>query len=112
MSSKLYLDNIEIERVTYHKHLGIIFADDLKGSHHINKVVELCSRKLEILRKLRFKLDRKSMETVYFSFIRPTIEYGDVLYSGASLNDLGKLDKIQRESLLLVTGGTWNCHNN
>ena len=31
------------------------------------------------MRKLKFKLDRKSLETIYLTFIRPILEYGDVL---------------------------------
>ena len=45
---------------------------------------------------------------VHFSVIRLNIEYGDVTYSGSALKDLTKLDKIQRESMLVVPGGTWN----
>ena len=32
------------------------------------------------MRKLKFKLDRKSLETVYIAFIRPLLEYGDIIW--------------------------------
>ena len=30
--------------------------------------------------KLKFKLDHKSLETIYIAFIRPLLEYGDVIW--------------------------------
>ena len=32
------------------------------------------------MRKLKFKLDRKSLEIVYIAFIRPLLEYGDIIW--------------------------------
>ena len=31
------------------------------------------------MRQLNYKLDRKSLETIYTAFIRPILEYGDVI---------------------------------
>ena len=36
--------------------------------------------KLNILRMLKFRLDRSSFEKLYLSFIRPQLEYGDVVW--------------------------------
>ena len=36
------------------------------------------------MRKLKFKLDRKSLQTIYFSFIRPLIEYADVVWNNCT----------------------------
>ena len=33
------------------------------------------------MRKLKFELDRKSLQTIYFSFIRPLLEYADVMWN-------------------------------
>ena len=39
-------------------------------------------------------------------FIRPTIEYTDVVWSGAHKTDLIKLDMIQNHAMRIVTGCT------
>ena len=36
------------------------------------------------MRKLKFKLDRKSLETIYLTFIRPLLEYGDVIFDNCT----------------------------
>ena len=36
------------------------------------------------MRKFKFLLDRKSLETIYISFIRPILEYGDVVWDNCT----------------------------
>ena len=36
------------------------------------------------MRKLKFKLDRKSLETSYIAFIRPLLEYGDNIWDNCT----------------------------
>ena len=35
--------------------------------------------RINIMPKLKFKLDRKSLGTIYVAFIRPLLEYADVI---------------------------------
>ena len=35
--------------------------------------------RINVKRKLKFQLDRQSLETVYLTFIRPLLEYADVV---------------------------------
>jgi FixJ family two-component response regulator len=36
--------------------------------------------RVNILRKFKFILDRKTLETIYITFIRPLLEYADVVW--------------------------------
>lgn len=58
------------------------------------------------MRKLKFSLDRKSLEIIYTSFIRPILEYADVVWGNAFQYELDLLDKIQNECARIVTGAT------
>ena len=58
------------------------------------------------MRRLKLVLDRKSLEIVYISFIRPTLEYGDTLWDNCTLYEKRELDKIQNEAARIVTGTT------
>ena len=58
------------------------------------------------MRKLKFKLDRKSLETIYLTFIRPLLEYGDVIWDNCTQYEKDELDKIQNEAARIVTGTT------
>jgi hypothetical protein len=50
--------------VNTHKHLGVIFSCDCKWTKHINTIIERASKQLNILRKLKFKLNRQYLEII------------------------------------------------
>ena len=58
------------------------------------------------MRKLKFKLDRKSLETIYTTFIRPLLEYGDNIWDNCTQAEKYELDKIQNEAARIATGAT------
>ena len=68
---------------------------------HIDYIVKKAYTRLNMLRKVRFKLNRFTLEKMYFSFIRPILEYGDVVWDTHSL-----FDKQNRNAARIVTGGT------
>ena len=58
------------------------------------------------MRKLKFKLDRKSLETIYTTSIRPLLEYGDNIWDNCTQAEKYELDKIQNEAARIATGAT------
>jgi hypothetical protein len=66
----LYFNNGPIKNVTTHKHLGLTFSNDGSWTTHINEIITKASSRLNRIRKLKFKVDRKSLEHMYFSYVR------------------------------------------
>ena len=58
------------------------------------------------MRRLKFQLDRKSLQTIYISFIRPLLEYADVVWDIYTQQEANELEKIQNEAARIVTGAT------
>jgi hypothetical protein len=58
------------------------------------------------------KLDRKTLETAYFSFIRPILEYGDIIWDITKENDhtLDPIEKTNANAARLVCGATARCN--
>ena len=102
----LYMQNHLISEVDVHKHLGLYFTNDCTWHNHINYIKEKAWHRLNIMRKLKFKLDRKSLETIYLTFIRPLLEYGDVIFDNCTQYEKQELDKIQNEAARIATGTT------
>ena len=51
-----------------------------------------------MLQSLKFTLDRKSLEAIYVSFIRPSLEYANTLWAGAYYEkDLTKLNSLENQ---------------
>ena len=58
------------------------------------------------MRKLKFILDRQSLETIYTSFIRPVLEYADVVWDNFTRYEVNALEKIQIEAARIATEAT------
>jgi hypothetical protein len=107
----LALDDQIIEKVTSHKHLGVTLSNDLGWKSHVYNIAKKAYNCIGILRPLKMKLDRRSLETLYKSFIRPVLEYADILWHIPADNRhvLDILEKVQLEAARLVTGATRRC---
>ena len=100
------MDNQIIDEVDSHKHLGIYLSNDCSWHKHIDYVKEKAWTRINVMREFKFELDRKSLETIYLTFIRPILEYGDVVWDNCTLYEKQELDKIQIEAARIVTGTT------
>ena len=58
------------------------------------------------MRKLKFELDKKSLEIIYRTFIRLILEYVDVILDNCTNCQNQELDKIQTEATRIATGTT------
>ena len=61
---------------------------------------------MNLLRMLKFNIDRKSLETVYFAYIRSLLEYADILCDNCSQQECNEIEKIQLDAGRIVTGST------
>ena len=95
-----------IEDVPAHTYLGLKFAHNLRWNHHINDISIKARRKLNLMIPLKFKLDRKSLEIMYKSFVQPTMEYAISVWGGTFDSDLVKLERIHVDGMRLITGAT------
>ena len=102
----LYMQNVQIQEVSSHKHLGLYFSNDCSWHQHIDYIKQKAWFRIHIMHKLKFKLDRKSLETIYLTFIRPLLEYGDVIWDNCTQYEKNELDKIQNEAARITTGTT------
>jgi hypothetical protein len=57
-----------------------------------------------MLHKFKIKLKRENIETIYFVYIRPLLEYAYELWDGCTILDLNKIEQIQQEAARIVTG--------
>ena len=94
------MGNIVISEVTSHKHLGIIFNNDMSWNNYINTIVDKAYKRLGILRKHKFNLDRCSLDKMYKLFIRPLLEYGNIIWDNCSQESKKAVENIQLVLLL------------
>ena len=107
---KLYLHDTPVTEVSKHKHIGLWIENNLSWHEHISDISTKAEKRLNLLKQMKFKLSRKTLEKLYFCFVRPILEYGDVVWHGASHSDLNKLDIIQVQALRLVSGAPFRSN--
>ena len=99
------LNNIPVERASYQKHLGIILDEKLNFKQHIDNAILKINKGISVIKKLRYSLPRKSLVTIYKAFLRPLINYGDIIYDQPQNESFcDKLESVQYKAALAITG--------
>ena len=80
------MNDQDLHVVNSHTQLCIIISDNGKWNDHIDYIVEKTYNRLGIMRKSRTFLDRYTLEKKYISFIRPSMEYADVIWDNQKKN--------------------------
>ena len=57
-------------------------------------------QKLNMLVYFKFKLSRRSLDTIYESLILPTMEYANIVWGGTSNTDLAKLENVHQDAMV------------
>ena len=94
-----------VKKSSYQKHLGMFLDSKLDFDEHIKGVFEKTSKSIGLIRKLRNFLPRPSLLQIYKSFVRPHLDYGDIIYDKAFIGYFQKkLESIQYNAALAITG--------
>ena len=101
----LFFNNSEIKLSSNQKHLGLTLDSKLSFNEHITDKIHQANKCVGFLQKLQTILPRNSLLTIYISFIRPLLDYADVICdqpSNASFSK--KIELVQYNMALAITG--------
>ena len=97
-------NNNDIAKCSDQKHLGIVLDSMLNFESHVNQKIKKCNKLIGVIRRLSVHLPRTALLTIYKSFIRPNLDYGDILYDKPkNENFQNKLEKVQYRACLAIT---------
>ena len=68
--------------VESHNHLGLTLNQPGDWKDHINKMIIKVQGRLGLFRAMKYSLGRSSLDKMYKAFIRPLLEYCDVVWDG------------------------------
>ena len=101
----LIFNKSKVLQSTSQKHLGLILDNRLSFEEYLTAMGAKVSRTMTLLRKLQHVLPRQALITIYKSFIRPYLDYGDILYDKAFNESFHqKIESIQYNAFLAITG--------
>ena len=100
------MNNQPIDEVYTYKYMGVFVSSDCQWHDHLNYIKSKAWSRINVMHKIKFKLDGKSLQTMYFSFIRPLLEFAEVIWDNCTQYEVNELKKIQNEAARIVTGAT------
>ena len=99
------LNNSPVQLFESHKHLGIVLDKHLNFREHLAKKIKICNKLIGTIKHLSFHLPRKSLLTIYKSFVRPHLDYGDIIYDNPENETLiNNLENVQYQACLAISG--------
>jgi hypothetical protein len=84
--------------------LGITFSEEAKWNKHVENLIKSVSKHICVLRKLKYKLNRKNLEKLYLIYIRPIFEYACEVWDNCGVSNSCKLERLQLETARIITG--------
>ena len=96
----LYFNNARIQRQSVQKHFGLFLDEKLSFLEHIDLKIKKATVGINLMHKLNLLLPRLSLLTIYKCFIRPHLDYGDVIYDQPNLCSLAsKIESAQYNAI-------------
>ena len=105
----LLMNNTMLTETDTHRHLGLTLSNTCTWSEHIQTITTKAWERLNLLRTLKFRVSRKSLEKMYIPFVRPLLEYCDSVWDNATTESKKQLDAIHIEAARTITGATKLC---
>ena len=114
----LFFSQNLVTREASQKHLGIVLQPSLSFKKHLYGKLVKAMKIVYSMKSLSRYLPTTTLDTIYKSFIRPHLDYCDVIYHVPARNNMGQVltstmeevERLQYKSALVVTG-TWKGTN-
>ena len=101
---KIFFNNIPVSKADSQKHLGLHLDSKLSFDIHIKTILTKVNRIIGLLWKFQQVFPRTSLITIYKAFIRPQLDYVDVIFDQAFDNSFHqRLESIQYNAALAIT---------
>ena len=99
-------NTVPVARTSCLRHLGLYLDEKLNFSQHINMKISKANKGIGIIKRLLHIFRRKSLLTIYKSFIRPHLDYCDVIYDQPNNESFStKIETTQHNASLAIAGG-------
>ena len=102
----LKINDVEIERVSSFKCLGILFDENMSWKCHTDMISNKLSKYTGILNKLKHYLPPYILRMLYFSMVNAHLNYGILVWGFVPT----RLIKIQKRTIRTITCSKYNAH--
>ena len=93
-----------ITKCSDQKHLGVVLDSKLDFNTHIDQKIKKCNNLIGLMKRLSVHFPRSALLTIYKSFLRPHLDYGDILYDKPNNENFqNKIEQVQYKACLAIT---------
>jgi hypothetical protein len=93
-----------VKEVESHNDLGVIVNQNLSWSKHVCFIIKCANRSSYLKFNFFRRLDFETFKKLYNVYIRPLLEYVNVIWSPHLQRNIDTLEKIQRRATKRVAG--------
>ena len=104
----LLLHNLPLSKVNTFKYLGVLLAEDLAWTPHIQAICSKVHQVLGLLyRRFYNYSSTDTLEKLYVSLVRPHLEYACPVWAPHTAKDIHTLGSVQKFAIKMATHN-WN----
>ena len=100
----LNFNGIPVARKSFTKHLGLFLDESLSFHKHIKEKVSKAMNGISILKFLSKFVSKQILNLSYKLYVRPHLDYGDVIYHNQRAESMELLEYVQYKAALIVSG--------
>ena len=97
-------NGVPVAREPFTKHLGVFLDSRLNFSKHIKEQVMKAMKGVSLLKFLSTYVNRNVLDLSYKMYVRPHLNYGDVIFHNQRMDLMDLLERVQYKAALIVSG--------
>ena len=101
---ELIFNGIPVSRKDNTKHLGVYLDSRLNFSKHIKEKILKAMKGISLLKFLSKYVDRNVLAMSYKMYIRPHLDYGDVIFDNQRADLMKLIEQVQYKAALIISG--------
>ena len=100
----LAMNGVPVARHEHTKHLGLFLDSALNFSKHVKEAVLIALKGISLLKYLSKYVDRNVLNLAYKLYVRPHLDYGDIIYHNQRADLMQLIEQVQYKAALIVSG--------
>ena len=103
--TKLTFNGNQVQQCLSQKHLGLFLDNKLNFNKNLDEKINKRNKIIRMMKKPTTLVSRQSLLTIYKSFARPILDYGDIIYDKPhKVFFMEKIERVQYNVCFVITG--------
>ena len=113
-TTRVSIDNVNLEVVNKSKLLGTYITNDLKWDENTYNLVKKANARMQLLRKLStFGASVQDLKHIYILFVRSTLEFSSsVWHTSLTQENEADLERVQKSAFRIILGNYYMSYEN